>query len=384
MDNDCSVLMALSGCKELATKPSTFWRNHSLILTPDTKPMARDLNLGLDSRIYHISATHLFEIFKYNSHDSEVAQQEIGRLDATGPKLVKPVYIWDRRTNLSRVHLNIVYLNRPPFVFVEEGSIKVGGFLGDVFHYLQNNLGFRYSLHHQEDDKWGSLGENGTYDGLLGKLQSGNMSWSLADTTQSLERSGDFDFSMPVVHAPKRLVTRRPAEDFGMKGYFVVFSLQFWIVLLISASVQIVFLYWILRLDSVDDKYQSNRMAAAFTFTMLCLCSRGGHGLDANWSGKILSMVILFWGFLISVSYNAILTSVLASSPPIGSLEQLLDSSDYTLVFKTNGSITNFFKRSNNSIGNYSKSEAKIAIYAKVSSITTTACLIGKFLNIDC
>ena len=62
-----------------------------MILTPDTKPMARDLNLGLDSRIYHISATHLFEIFKYNSDDSEVAQQEIGRLDATGPKLVKPV-----------------------------------------------------------------------------------------------------------------------------------------------------------------------------------------------------------------------------------------------------------------------------------------------------
>jgi len=101
------------------------------------------------------------------------------------------------------------------------------------------------------------------------------------------------------------------------------------------------------RLDSVDDKYQSNCLAAAFSFTMLSLAGRESCVLEANRSGKILFLVVLFWGFLISVSYNAILTSVLAySSPPapIESLEELLRSPDYTLFFRKSSSSRSYFE----------------------------------------
>jgi hypothetical protein len=77
--------------------------------------------------------------------------------------------------------------------------------------------------------------------------------------------------------------------------------------------------------------------------------------LDGSWSGKFLFLTVLFWGFLISVSYNAILTSVMATSrmsPPITSLEEMLQSPDYTLALRPSGSVRDFFQSApNNTLG---------------------------------
>jgi len=63
----------------------------------------------------------------------------------------------------------------------------------------------------------------------------------------------------------------------------------------------------------------------------------------------------MVWGFLIFVSYNAILTSVLANSNQptlIESLEEILQSPDYTLIFRSFGATRNFFENApENSIG---------------------------------
>jgi hypothetical protein len=77
--------------------------------------------------------------------------------------------------------------------------------------------------------------------------------------------------------------------------------------------------------------------------------------LNASWPGKILFLSVLLWGFLISVSYNSVLTSVLTASrisTPINSLEEMLHSSDYTLVFRTSGAVRDFFQNApNDTIG---------------------------------
>jgi hypothetical protein len=233
-------------------------------------------------------------------------------------------------------------------------SQKLNGFLGEIFYSLQENLGFKYVLHDRGDFVFGTLQSNGQYNGLLGDIQMGKSNWSISDMTYTLARSETFDFSAPLWNFGKKLVTRRPTESFDTSAYFIVFSNNFWIVLFISAVILVFFMYWILRLDSVDDKYQSNRLTAAFSFTMLSLVCRESVVLDASWSGKILFLTVLFWGFLLSVSYNAILTSVLASSSsplPINNLEELLES-PYTLIMKNAGMVRDFFKNGqNNSIG---------------------------------
>jgi hypothetical protein len=325
-NNELNIFVSLSPCKELIFKHWAFWRDNSLFPLPETKYIAANLNLNLNSRIYYLDLSlSLFEIFKYRQEDITNVQQRIGNANST-ELLSKTGFIWERRLNLTKVCLNIIYLEKYPFIIAENESQKLKGFFGKIFHTLQENLGFNYVLHHRKDKVYGPLQTNGQYSGLLGDIQMGKSNWSISDMTITSGRKETFDFSSSLLNFGKKIVTRRLTENFDTSAYFIVFSNYFWIVLFISAVILVFFMYWILRLDSVDE----------------------------SWSGKILLMTVLFWAFLLSVSYNAILTSVLASSIShitINSLEEFLES-PYTLIMKNTGVVREFFKNGrNNSIG---------------------------------
>jgi len=353
-NKELNTFVALSPCKELTFKHWTFWRNNSLFLLPESKYIATNLKLNLNTRIYYLdSSLSVYEIFKYQQEDVNNVEQKIGNANSTH-LLQKIDFIWERRSNLTNVHLNIIFIENFPFIIARNESQKLNGFFGEIFYFLQENLGFKYVLQNRGDFVYGTHQTNGDYNGLLGDIQMGKSNWSISDMTFTSDRSIMFDFSAPLLNFGKKIVTIRRTENFDTSAYFIVFSNNFWIMLFISAVILVFFMYWILRLDSVDDKYQSNRLAAAFSFTMLSLVCRESVVLDASWSGKILFLTVLFWGFLLSVSYNAILTSVLASSSspiPINNLEELFES-PYTLVMRNTGMVREFLKNGqSNSIG---------------------------------
>ena len=176
-----------------------------------------------------------------------------------------------------------------------------------------------------------------------------------AENTDTVERSLTFDFSTPLVSLPKKIVTRRPQEDLDGSAYLSVFTDQFWLVLIITTFVLAIMLYCILKLEPKTDMLQCHSFGDAACFTVLSLCCREIVAMKASCSGRILILIILCWGFLISSSYNAILTSSLAISnvsPPINSFRELLESKYYNLVLRNSGSTTDYFKASpDNSIG---------------------------------
>lgn len=354
---DSTVFVAVAPCTQLAQKHWIFWKNNSLILTPQTKGVAPYLDINYNSRIYHIDSNQtVFEIYKYQLHDLNYTEQRIG--ESKSPSmLAKSSFIWERRTNLSSIHLNITYISFPPVNIKLNDSGNVTGVYAELFFALQKKLGFSYSLNLQKENQWGSLDDNGSYDGLFGHLQKGEANWSIAHTSVNAERSTHFDFSLPILKDPKKIVTRRPQGLFDAFAYLIVFSNEFWMVLLFSALVLTLFVYWILRLDSINDTFQSNHLSAAFAFTILSLFCRENFPLESKWSGKIICLVVLFWGFLISTSYNAILTSALATpraNPTINSLEDLLNSPDYTLIFLTSGATREHFQKAqNNTTGKF-------------------------------
>ena len=170
-----------------------------------------------------------------------------------------------------------------------------------------------------------------------------------SDCTNTIERSVTFDFSIPLVSFPKKIVTRYPQEDMDGSAYLSVFTDQFWLVLIITTIVLSTMLYYILKLEPKRSKLCYHSFLEALCFTVLSLCCREIVAMKANCSGKILNLIILCWGFLISCAYNAILTSSLAVSdvsPPIKSFRDLLESQDYNLVLKSSidSRQTNHFK----------------------------------------
>jgi hypothetical protein len=372
---ELNVFVALSPCKELSFRHWTFWRNNYLILLPQTVSTAEHLSLNLNSRIYFLdSDLSFFEIYKYQPKDLKYTIRPIG--DFTSPELPnRTQFIWERRSNLSTIHLNINYINNPPYTIIKNSSERVGGFLGEIFNALKDNLGFHCTFNDEELNVWGYIQDNGSYSGIIGQVQMGKANWSIADTYITSQRSLTLDFSFPTVNKPQKIITRGVIEVFDAKVYLIVFSDYFWITILCSTVILIFFIYFMLRFDSVDDTYQSNRLAAAFSFTMLSLVCKESHVLNASWSGKILILSVLFWGFLISVSYNAILTSVLASSrtsPPITCLEDMLNSPDHTLVFRRGTAVRQLFRfASNNTTG---KTTLMQNLECTGTTLTMTSC----------
>jgi hypothetical protein len=162
-----------------------------------------------------------------------------------------------------------------------------------------------------------------------------------------MERSLTFDFSMPLMSLPRKIVTRRPQEDLDGSAYLSVFADQFWMALIFTAFILAVMLYYILKLEPKTDTQQCHSFLDTACFTVLSLCCHEIVAMKANCSGRILILMILFWGFLISCSYNAILTSSLAVSnvsPPIKSLRDLLESQEYTLILENGTVTTDYFR----------------------------------------
>ena len=138
---------------------------------PAAKIIASRLQMNFNSRIYHLSSNQtLYETFKYRIHDSNIIEQKIGDVYLTD-FFAGFSSIWERRSNLSSVHLDIIYVNNPPLITVVlNGTERVSGIFGEIFHTLQEKLKFSYALHFQEDNLWGYVLQNGSYSGLFGQI----------------------------------------------------------------------------------------------------------------------------------------------------------------------------------------------------------------------
>ena len=347
-----AVLVGLHPCTELTLIHWSHWKNNSLILLPQTQWIAKDLQLNIDSRVYILSKNYqLLEMYKLNPWDKSIHQQAVGFINTT-VDLKAIDNIWERRKNLSGIHLNITYVNKEPYSFTDRANSKITGYLGDLFLLLQEYLQFDYTLTPEFNGIWGSLQSNGTYDGVMGMLQNGESNWSISPFSFSLERSEILDFSMPVGHKSRRLVTQRPKDDLNWTAYTGVFSHYFWLAILLSIMVLSISLFFTIK----NYKNKSMAISTSFTFTITSILGREIATFRTSMSSKILMVFILCWGFIISSSYNAVLTSVLAASKitPMLSFEDLLNSEKYSLVLHKNGAATEYFKSAtDNETGKY-------------------------------
>ena len=206
--NDSTVIVALSSCQQFSKIPATVWKYNILILLPQSHKIAKNLQLTVNSRIYYLDEEHwLHEIYRYNWNDQNYTQIRLGQANSSKFGL-NLNYIWERRSNLSNIHLNIIYRNLDPYTNIAKSPLTIKGYLGELFLLLQEKLKFNFTLIDNEDDCWGTDTGNGTYNCMFGKLQRGQSNWSIAECSKTEERSLYFDFSMPLYSQPKKIVTR--------------------------------------------------------------------------------------------------------------------------------------------------------------------------------
>jgi hypothetical protein len=174
-----SVIVTFSPCYQLSQVHCTFWRTNSLLLLPQTFFIANDLKLNLNSRVYSLDVKEqVHEIYQYNLDDTKYTYKTLGNTNS--PEFHQTVkYIWERRTDLSTIHLDIIYITQPQFTMINSAH-EITGYLGELFVALQEKFQFQFSLLEQIDQCWGILLGNGSYSCMFGKLQRGESNWSLA------------------------------------------------------------------------------------------------------------------------------------------------------------------------------------------------------------
>ena len=279
-DNVSLLLIAIQPCQDLSALPWTYWKKNRLILLPQTQLLAKDLKLNIDSKVYSLSSDLILnELYKINQNDLYFISKEVGNI-TTGNDIVT---IWERRSNLSELWLNVVFGNYWPHnTYTNNDTSTLAGYFADQFWLLQEKFNFKYTL--VEDGSWGSNLGNGTYSGMLGRVVNGKSNWSISDFAATEERKEIVDFSSRIYYSPRRIVTRTPNEDMNWTAYLTVFSNEFWIVTLLSVSILSVSLFLILRTQ--DEKSNSGSIyCTALTFTVAALCSREITPIQTTKSG---------------------------------------------------------------------------------------------------
>jgi hypothetical protein len=330
--------------------------------------IVKDLELRIDSRVYSLTAIGwLSEIYKTEMNSKLKVTRSMGNVFAKNFAL-KLQSIWERRSNLTEIHLKIVYAASSPYAMPTKNGLRVTGYNGDLFHTLQEKLNFKYTLIENSTFAHGQNNGNGSFDGMIGMLQKGQSNWSVCRFGYMTERSLAIDFSVPISAAPKRIVTSIPKDNPNWLTYGKVFAIDFWLVLFISILILSFSLFLILK----NQKNNFDYSTFALTFPIASICCREINQIKTSWAGKILIVFVLAWGFLISSAYNAILTSELAVTKftQILSFEDLLYSDRFTLLLRKNAAITDLFK-------NAEKNETRKKIKLSKSALKTSNALLN-------
>ena len=132
--------------------------------------------LRLDTRLYYYgpqgNTTILKEIYALNGEDKV---KTVGKWQESTGLLVPHTNMWDRRANLEGMLITVATKGWPSFMDLSydesgESIIRGSGLFLEPMNILAREMNFTLKLIPSDDGEWGSLSENGTWNGLIRML----------------------------------------------------------------------------------------------------------------------------------------------------------------------------------------------------------------------
>ncbi|GFV94305.1 uncharacterized protein TNCV_2267591 [Trichonephila clavipes] len=101
---------------------------------------------------------------------------------------------------------------------------------GKLLDTLAEKLNFEYELVQSPDNQWGSRNENGTWNGIVGLIQSGKADFAMPGLGITEERWEDIDFSLWYTLLEKVFATKEPGEMPKITAFTYPFTRNAWIL----------------------------------------------------------------------------------------------------------------------------------------------------------
>ncbi|CAL8115696.1 unnamed protein product [Orchesella dallaii] len=152
-------------------------------------------------------------------------------------------------TNFQQRTLRVTTLGASPVVYVHRASNSViaTGYLPDILESISLLLNFKYVMMTPSDGKFGDIGQDGNWTGMVGNLQRNEADIALMSFGYTKSRQSAMDFSPPVEYSATRLLIRRDWQTGELKwdAFFRPFDWKVWltfpVLILLGAFTLVVF-----------------------------------------------------------------------------------------------------------------------------------------------
>ncbi|KAK0406372.1 hypothetical protein QR680_018535 [Steinernema hermaphroditum] len=237
-------------------------------------------------------------------------------------------------------HYRVAIIVSPPFIQynADKNGPRYEGYCIDLLKLIQERLQFTYELFLVEDGSYGTMDDNGNWNGLIGTLVSGTADIALAPLSVMAERENDVDFTVPYYDlVGTTILMKKQDVEYSLFKFMKVLELPVWLCI-VAAYLFTSLLLWVFEKFS-PYSYSNNRMRYSndpeqreFTmkeclwFCMTSLTPQGGGEAPKNVSGRLVAATWWLFGFIIIASYTANLAAFLTVSrldKPIDSLDDL-------------------------------------------------------------
>ena len=304
--------------------PSDVFINENIFLLKMEEAELKTMFFPINSHVYsytersdrnmEIDIKEHYNIGKYENYNTWHPQivTHIGKWRNFELDLTK-IPLLERRQDLKGLVIKAETMPESPWM-VSLKHNRVDGILGDVWHRIvEKTLNITTQISHPPDYQWGSINENGSWNGMVGGLLENRTDIILASMAKTAARGKVIQFSTTFDEMITGVFIKRPKREASWTTFLEPFNTQVWITWLFLLFTIVVAFCCTFKLGPENCFTQGELNSYQAPLIVLSSSLAQGSFLEPkSTSAKILFIFSFFLGVIILISFNATLTSYLA------------------------------------------------------------------------
>lgn len=264
--------------------------------------------------------------------------------------------------HLAKLNYRIITVIKKPFVMYDNRTKKWTGYCIDLLEYIREayEFDFNYTIEEVADKRYGSMDDNGEWDGLVKELKDKKADIALGALPITAERESVVDYTVPYYDLVGiTILTHRKKFYPSLFKFVTVLEEEVWLCILASYFFTSSLL-WIFEkfspysFQNNREKYKDSMEKREFTlkecfwFSMTSITPQGGGEIPKTFSGRLITATWWIFGFVLIGFYTANLAAFLTIARfevSIESLDQLASQYKVHYSVLANSSEYKYFQR---------------------------------------
>ena len=327
----------------------------------------------IDSQVFTFTEDdERIEIEELYNVDNGMEQvvNHLGSWQRNGGLALDPLPLFERRKDFLGYQFKAETMNEPPYAVVNaaqlltEEETQIGGIWGEIWHgTLEKTMNFTTSIEPSPDRQWGSMNEDGTWNGIINGLIQNRTQVGLTSFYFTHARGMVADFSPAITEGTDQMFIKYPGREASWTTYIEPFDFYLWVSLFFLLALMT---FCLASTYLFGPERNLNPDSFHFQNSILVICgSQVGQGswLDPkSLSSKLVFLTSFLFGVIIITSFSAKLISfltVIKLTLPFTSLHDIQGTAYSLGSVKGTALVDNFLYAPPNSI-EYALAESKI------------------------